>query len=78
MATNTNIRKSNFTAHWSFMNDSDIFKITRYLLGMKLDDLEALYNTINLKLTKQNGYVVDYNPILIAVSGCYSSTLLSK
>ena len=43
---------------------------------MKLNDLKALYDTVSLKLTKQNGYVVDYNPTLTAVLGCHSNALL--
>ena len=43
---------------------------------MKLNDLKALYNTVSLKLTKRNGYVVDYNPTLTAVLGCHSNALL--
>ena len=71
MTTNTDMQKNTFTAHWSFLNDSEMAKIIDHLLVMKLDDLKALYDTLNLKLIKQNGYVVDYNPILTAVLGCH-------
>ncbi len=43
---------------------------------MKLNDLKALYDTVSLKLTKQNGYIVDCNPTLTAVLGCHSNALL--
>ena len=43
---------------------------------MKLNDLKALYDTVSLKLTKQHGCIVDYNPRLTAVSGCHSNALL--
>lgn len=42
---------------------------------MKLYDLEALYDNVSLKLTKQNRYIVDY--ILIdSCLGCHSNSPL--
>ena len=76
MTTHIDMQKNTFTTHWSFLNDSEITKIINHLLGMKIDDLKALYDTINCKLAKRNGYVVDYKPILTAILGCHSHTLL--
>ena len=71
----TSIQQNTSAAHWSFLNDCEINKIMAHLSGMKLNDLKALYDTVSLKLTKQNGYIVDYNPILTAVLGCHSNAL---
>ena len=57
----TSIQQNTSAAHWSFLNDCEINKIITHLSGMKLNDLKALYDTVSLKLTKQNGYIVDYN-----------------
>lgn len=54
MATNTNTHKNTSTMQGSFLNDSDITNIIDYLLGTKLDDLKASYDTVSLKLIKQN------------------------
>ena len=72
----TSIQQNTSAAHWSLLNDCEINKIITHLSGMKLDDLKALYDTVSLKLTKQNGYIVDYNPTLTAVLGCHSNALL--
>jgi hypothetical protein len=40
VATNTDVQKKAFSAHWSFLNDSEITKIINLLFGMKLDDLK--------------------------------------
>ena len=65
-----------FSTHLSFMNMVEVRKIIDHLSGMDVNDLRALYDTIYLKLTTRNGYVVDYNPTLTAVLGCHSNALL--
>jgi len=45
-------------------------------MGTNLLDLQNLYNTVFVELDKCNGYVVDYSPILTAVLGRHTNTLL--
>jgi len=47
-ATNTDMQKNTFNAHWSFLHDSETSKINHHLSGMKHNDLKALYDTVNL------------------------------
>ena len=72
----TSIQQNTSAVHWSFLNDCEISKIITHLSAMKLNDLKALYDTVSLKLTKRNGYIVEYNPSLTAFLGCHSNALL--
>lgn len=41
-------------------------EIVEDLEGMKTDDLAELYKNVSLSLPDRNGYVVDFNPVLLA------------
>jgi hypothetical protein len=60
----------------SFVNKKEVDDIVCHLKGMALNDLKELYSTVAQKLTKRNGYVVDYNPTLTAILGCHTNALL--
>jgi hypothetical protein len=60
----------------SFMDDREIKNMCEHLTGMDIQDLKALYQTVRSKLIKHNGYVVDFSPILTAILGSHSNSLL--
>jgi hypothetical protein len=60
----------------TFQRANEIDRLVEDLNGMKLPDLETLYDSVSKKLVDRNGYVVDYNHLLTAVLGCNTNTLL--
>jgi len=60
----------------SFINANEVHELETHLLGMKDNDIHALYNTVSRQLTLRNGYVADYNPTLTAALRCHSNALL--
>ena len=55
---------------------NEIKNIIQNLCGLTLSDLQSLYNAVSSKLEKRNGWVVDCNPILTAILGCNTNSLL--
>ena len=53
----TSIQQNTSAVHWSFLNDCEINRVITHLSGIKLNDLKVLYDTVSLKMTKQNGQI---------------------
>ena len=54
----------------------EIKKTVEDLSRITLSDLQSLYNAVPMKSENRNGWVVDYNPILTAILGCNTNSLL--